>query len=227
MPEKEDITEEIGKKYHLLTILKDLGTRKYGGSKKCIATFVLVECECGRQFEVRLHSLRSNQTISCGCILRQAYRKYGLKIKKHHKSKTKDHNRWWDMITRCHYKGSTAYKHYGNRGITVCKEWLESFDKFMEDMGLPPTEKHTIDRIDVNGNYCKENCRWATTKQQSTNRRNNNKIEYNGENLTLSEWSEKLNLGRTIIGKRLDRGWSIEQALTTKPRNNGYKPQPS
>lgn len=226
MPGKEDISNEIGKKYNLLTIIKDLGSKRTS-SGKCVMRYVLVKCECGKEFEVRLLSIRNENTISCGCIIRQAYRKYGLKIKKHHKSKTKEHNRWWDMIARCYCKGSKAYKYYGKRGITVCKEWIESFDNFIEDMGLPPTEKHTIDRIDVNGNYCKENCRWATMKQQSINRRNNNKIEYNGENLTLSQWSEKLNFNHSILGKRLKRGWTFEKAILTPVKNNGYKPHPS
>jgi hypothetical protein len=224
MPAKEDISKEIGKKYNLLTIIKDLGTRKYSHGK-CVATFVIAECECGKQFDVRLHSLRSNQTISCGCILRQAYRKYGIKIKKHFKSKTKDHSRWWDMITRCYNKNSTSFKHYGGRGICVCDEWIQSFDKFMEDMGPPPTDKHTIDRINVNGNYCKKNCRWLTMKQQSLNRRNTKKIEYNGQNLSLSEWSEKLNFNHSVLGKRLKRGWSFEKAISTPIKNNGYKRQ--
>jgi hypothetical protein len=227
MPAKEDISKEIGKKYNLLTILKDLGTRKYGGSKKCTATFVLAECECGKQFEVRLHSIRSNQTISCGCLLRSSYHKYGIKIKNHHKSRTKDHNRWWGMITRCYNKNRDTYKEYGGRGIIVCEEWKQSFDKFIEDMGYPPTEKHTLERIDNNGNYCKENCTWSTMKEQARNRRNSIKIEYNGDCLSLPEWCEKLNLNYKLIGARLLKGWSFERAISTPKRNANHGEQAS
>lgn len=212
MPAKEDISNEIGKKYHLLTILKDLGSRRTS-SGKCVMRYVLAECECGNIFEVRLLSIRKEKTISCGCLLRHIYKKNGTKLKNHRKSKTKNHNRWWDMITRCYNKNRLCYKDYGGRGIHVCDEWKQSFDKFMEDMGEPPTEKHTLDRINVNGNYCKENCRWTTMKEQARNRRNTIKIDYNGQCLSLPDWCDKLNLKYKLVSGRLSRGWTFERAI--------------
>lgn len=138
-----------------------------------------------------------------------------------HLQKTGFYNSWCKMKSRCLKENDPSYSRYGGRGITVCERWL-SFENFYKDMYtqwlfhsrlFPNT---SIDRIDNDGSYCKENCRWATKKQQSNNRSSNRIIEHDGQSLSLREWSEKLGIKRTTITQRLDSyGWSVDRALAT------------
>lgn len=120
------------------------------------------------------------------------------------------------MIQRCTNPNDKRYKNYGGRGITVCKRWRNSFEKFLEDMGEPPTKEHSIDRINNNGNYCKSNCRWVTRKEQNRNKRNNRLITYKGKTQCLIEWAEEYNINYDTLWCRIYKyGWPIEKALTT------------
>ncbi len=124
--------------------------------------------------------------------------------------------RWGNIKRRCFDKSNKIYKHYGGRGITLSEDW-KSFKKFNEDM-LPSFKKGlTLERIDNNGNYCKENCRWATYKEQQRNTRKN--IIYNGE--YMSDACERLGGGCGLIRMRLNYGWSMERAFT-EPVNKKY-----
>lgn len=105
------------------------------------------------------------------------------------------------------------FKNYGARGIRVCKRWLK-FENFYEDMGDPPTSKHSLDRIDNNKGYNKKNCRWATPREQCNNKRNNKFIEHNGRKLTLSQWGRELGINWFTILSRLNRGCSTEEAFS-------------
>jgi hypothetical protein len=118
------------------------------------------------------------------------------------------------MIQRCENPNNPAYKHYGERGIAVHPGWRE-FANFIADMGAKPTPAHTLERIDNNGNYEPGNCKRATQKEQCQNMRRSLSYEYDGRVLTISQWSEETGLGRKLITSRLERGWSIERALTT------------
>lgn len=121
------------------------------------------------------------------------------------------------MKSRCTNTTIKAYKDYGGRGIKVCDEWLNSFEAFYDwAMKNGYADHLSIDRIDVNGNYCPENCRWATRKTQQMNKTNNLLIDFNGEKHTLAEWSEITGINRATIKSRLNAGWTIEKALTTK-----------
>lgn len=110
------------------------------------------------------------------------------------------------MRARCYNKKHLHYANYGGRGIRVCDRWLgeEGFDNFVRDMGERP-EGYTLDRIDVNGDYCPENCRWADRHQQMNNTTRNVRIEYHGENLTITEWAEKLRINRSTLYMRVKR----------------------
>lgn len=120
------------------------------------------------------------------------------------------------MMDRCYRKESANYKFYGGRGICVCREWhnIEEFEKWVNGSGFSPGM--SLDRKDTDGNYCPENCRWATAKEQANNRRNTVYLEYNGERKTITEWAELLGINRSTLNNRICRGWSVEKALSRR-----------
>jgi hypothetical protein len=124
---------------------------------------------------------------------------------------------WQGMLGRCYRKSHDKYHCYGGRGIAVCDRWRRSFPNFFADMGVKPTPKHEIDRIDNDGPYSPENCRWATRKENARNRRTSRWIEYQGQRKTLAEWADITGIGWSTIRMRLNRGESAEKALTTPP----------
>ena len=140
---------------------------------------------------------------------------------------TSEYGIWTDIKKRCRNPSHTGYYNYGGRGIDICNGWCKSFISFYKDIGKRPSKKHSIDRIDNNGNYscghCEQclregwemNCRWATIKEQSLNKRTNRLITFEGETLTLSEWEGRIGGCGDVIKARLSYGWSIERALTT------------
>ena len=118
------------------------------------------------------------------------------------------------MIDRCGRPSHRFFHHYGGRGISVCDRW-KTYDNFLADMGRRPSDKHSLDRIDNNGNYEPNNCRWATSVTQLRNRRANRMITFNGRTMCIAEWSEETGLSSAAITQRIDGlGWSIENALT-------------
>lgn len=140
---------------------------------------------------------------------------------KHHGGKgSRLYSIWRAMKTRCYNPNSKAYPRYGGRGITVCDEWLDSFEAF-RDWALANGYRDdlTIDRVDSNGPYAPENCRWATYKEQANNTRRNRIITVNGERLTIAAASEKFNLNPFLLYDRISRlGWSAERAIFTPAR---------
>jgi hypothetical protein len=125
---------------------------------------------------------------------------------------------WSNMISRCENPKHKSFPGYGGRGISVCGQWRKSFAKFLADMGARPSTDHSLDRIDNNGNYCPENCRWATRRQQHRNKRNNRILTHDGRSLSVPEWAEKIGVSKVTIALRLLRGWPTEKILTTPPR---------
>lgn len=126
---------------------------------------------------------------------------------------------WANMINRCTNPNIPRYKCYGARGIAVCEEWRNSFAAFHSwAIGNGYSEGLTLDRIDNDGNYCPENCRWISNREQQFNRSNNRRLTFNGETLTVKEWADKIGMHPRTLGCRLDLGWSVEDALT-KPVN--------
>lgn len=176
----------------------------------------IFKCECGNKTtKMRCSVEKLNGITSCGCDFKQKRRTAQVK---HGFFGTPIYNIWTHMIARCYNKLNDSYEMYGARGITVCDHWRESFMNFYSDMGDRPTSKHSIDRIDVNGNYCKENCRWATQKQQCNNKTNNFSVEYEGKIYTISQLSEKYSIDRRVLRNRIVRGWGIKDSLFTPVR---------
>ena len=121
------------------------------------------------------------------------------------------------MKRRCQNPNDKRYMDYGGRGIKVCNEW-QSFARFSSDMGEPPTDKHTIERVDYNLSYCKNNCRWATPKEQANNKRNNRLIYVNGLSKTLQQWADETGIRRETIARRINSGWDPHKAIRTPVR---------
>lgn len=130
-----------------------------------------------------------------------------------------EHRIWDAMIGRCTRRSDSRWEDYGGRGIKVCEAWRKSYSAFLSDMGRRPSPKHTLDRIEANGNYEPGNCRWATQAVQQRNRRNNHNIEWNGQTKTAAEWERDLGLTRGLLYDRVKaKGWTVERAMSTPPR---------
>lgn len=170
-------------------------------------------CDCGQEIIVTGANLASGNSKSCGCARSASLR---LRNTTHGKSRRyrSTYTTWRAMITRCTNPKIKCWKHYGGRGITVCDRWLNSFDNFLDDMGEKPPGM-TIDRIDSDKGYCKDNCRWATQAEQTRNRRSVLKITWNGKTQIAAEWADELGIPRDALYYRLRSGWTVERALST------------
>lgn len=180
-------------------------------------------CDCGNEIYVATSCLNSGHTKSCGCEKDNFVKmgKIGGKFGKHHLSRTRLYKCYNHMINRCHNSSNIQYKDYGGRGIKVCEEWKNDFISFYNwAMANGYDDTLTIDRIDVNGNYEPNNCRWVNMQKQNNNRRNNHIIIYNGERKTLEEWSRILpiNISSAELRYRIMNNWSIEKAFKTPVR---------
>lgn len=177
-------------------------------------------CDCGNKTTVSGNSLSKGDTKSCGCWHKECATQQAANTKKHGLVNSPEYKAYCGMKYRCYNKKASNWASYGGRGITVCDRWRESFEAFYEDMGARPSPKHSLDRIDNNGPYSPDNCRWATNEQQSNNRRHprphtdHPRYTYNGKTQTLSEWARELNIQRNILQHRIKRGWSIERAFS-------------
>jgi hypothetical protein len=133
-----------------------------------------------------------------------------------HKKHRAEYISWSSMKTRCSNPEFKDWNLYGGRGIAVCERWL-TFPNFLADMGLRPSARHSIDRIDSDGNYEPGNCRWATAKEQANNwATRNRRYTLNGKTLTAAEWSDQIGITSSSLRERIER-WGLEKALTTPP----------
>ena len=162
----------------------------------------------------------NNNFISTICDIANG-RVKSCKCRYHRMTNSPEYESWTAMKTRCLNENCPEYVHYGERGITICEEWLLSFKTFYADMG-PRPEGTTLERIDNDGNYCPENCRWATAIDQGRNRRSTLNLTFRGETHCLEEWSIRSGIGQSTLSQRLKLGWSVEKALTT-PNREGRK----
>jgi hypothetical protein len=176
-------------------------------------------CECGKEKVITASNLRHGRATSCGCRTTEnsvrATRTHG------ESGKSAEYIAWIAMKARCYDHNTVHWNRYGGRGITVCAEWISSFETFLIDMGRKPSARHSLDRKDVNGNYCPENCAWATNAEQALHRSDNRFISAFGKTCTIKEWEAIVKIKSSTIIGRLRRGWSTEDALTGAVREWG------
>lgn len=201
-----------GQKFGRLTVLSRCEENNRGYAQW------LCKCDCGNTKIVRTDLLKSGRVRSCGCIAREIHskkcRELGLSRITHNKSNTRLYKIYMNMKDRCNRVNCPAYKDYGGRGIKVCNEWENDFNKFYEwSINNGYDDKLTIDRVDNNKGYSPDNCRWVDRKAQCLNTRYNIYITYNNKTKTLKEWTDELSLPYLKIWKRLHRGWSFERAI--------------
>lgn len=191
-----------GERYGLLT-----------GQCKTVGGYALYKCDCGTTKPIRVYQVHSGVTQACGCLQKKrSIAAMKLSNSKHGMYGSREHTTWTGMLSRCRNPKAHAYSEYGGREITVSKRWFE-FSNFYEDMG-PRPKGTSLDRKDNELGYCKDNCRWATRKEQGANTRSNIILEANGESMTQSQWATRLGVADSAIYTRLKRGWSVERAVT-------------
>lgn len=201
-----------GERFARLTVLSGAGRKNGRYLCNCL-------CSCGSTVTTSEHDLRANHTTSCGCSQRDKFRAI---ITKHGHSGTATYRTWIMMRNRCLNERTPDYKNYGQRGITICERW-DSYVEFLADMGERPSVKHSIDRIDVNGNYSPANCRWATHAEQMRNTRANRLVSLRGTTVRLIDACERFGIEPRLAHSRLALGWEVHDALTRpvrKMKNN-------
>jgi len=181
-------------------------------------------CDCGKIKIVSLSHLNSGGVKSCGCLKMETSRRTGLANKRHGQSslarRSHTYRSWETMKARCYNSLDPSFQSYGGRGVSVCNQWINSFEQFFSDMG-ERQRNTTIDRIDNNGNYDPGNCRWAKPRVQQRNKRNNRIVSYKGAKMPLIVLSEKTGVPYQRLHERIvRRGWSVEDAVNKVPR--GY-----
>lgn len=202
-----------GQTFGKLTVLRR--AEDYVGKSYRMAQW---ECECSCQDHnvviVRGVALRNGHTKSCGCYHKEAAAKANTK---HGDTTSRGNKRllsiWKHMISRCENSDVKEYKNYGGRGISVCQEWHDylSFKSWSLDNGYE--HSLTLDRVDVDGDYCPSNCRWVTQKVQANNMRTNRMLTYNGATHTMAEWADIVGIPYQRLNSRIFSGWSVERAL--------------
>lgn len=193
--------------------MKLLYDSKIGGAKRKVT----VECErCGKQYELGRETYLWHQKNNKPCKYCQ-HKIHGESMKR-----TQEYNTWTCMRDRCRNKSYLNYAHYGGKGIKVCDRWNANdgsgFANFLEDMGRKPSPKHTLDRIDPDGDYSPENCRWATPKEQAMNKKSTTIIEWNGEKDSITGWAKRLDMVVPVVKRNYEMGLPLDTRC--RPRAN-------
>lgn len=196
--------DRTGVKYSRLTVIREVEPKN--GEVRW-----LCRCDCGNEKVLESGQLASGKSKSCGCLMLEIRAKGVAGGGENHPL----FRTWRGIKYRCENPGDKSYQRYGGRGIQVCERWSKTggLRNFIEDMGPKPSPRHSIDRIDNNGNYEPGNCRWASSEEQDNNRRDNIWIEYNGERHTAAQWERIIGLRRKSIYGRLKNGWPLERVL--------------
>ena len=190
-----------GKRFGRIVVIER--TRKEHSKK----TFFRCICDCGKEKTFQSSDLIRGKIKSCGCWKAEHMKKLGKEHITHGMTDSRLYHIWRGLRTRCNFDKSKDYNNYGGRGINVCEEWKNSFQNFYDWAIKNGYQEHlTIDRIDVNGNYCPENCRWADIDTQARNKRNTVNITINGETKCSADWSRILGISRHTVKKRYLEG---------------------
>ncbi len=204
----------VGQRFGRLTVLYKTDKTKYGKALwRC-------KCDCGNFKDTISTSLKNGDVKSCGCLQKEVRKENALYLDKvrlkHGMSDTRLYRIYNDMVSRCYRKSINGYENYGGRGIRVCDEWLgeDGFKNFMSwSFANGYNEELTIDRLDSNGHYEPNNCKWSTRKEQANNTRATIFLEYGGEKHSLTEWSERTGIRKGTLYTRMRKGWSVGKIL--------------
>lgn len=196
------ISDLSGKKFNRIKIIEFSHSEKGNSVWKC-------QCDCGKIFYCQARMFKHEKTKSCGCLKKEKWKK---RITTHGMAYSPEYIVWNNMKNRCNNKNHTSYNLYGGRKIKICERWINSFENFFEDMGHRP-KNHTLERIDNDGDYTPDNCKWATRKKQNMNKSDNHLITFNNNTQTLGEWADEIGIKYTTLFARIKRGWALEKAL--------------
>lgn len=201
--------EVIGKRFGRLTVISYSHSKGYHH-------YYLCKCDCGNEKIILKGSLLQGYTQSCGCLQKERTSESHLLPDGYHHLQ----HIYRKMVKRCYDVNDPNYKRYGARGIKICEQWLNDNNSFREwAVSHGYREDLQIERVDNDGDYCPENCKWITKYEQSLNRRSSVRITYNGKTQTLKEWARELGINNTTLHNRINYyGWSIEKAFTTPVR---------
>jgi hypothetical protein len=209
----------IGERYGRLVCLKEDKPHYSSGGIK--SRMIVCLCDCGRRVSVLFGGLRNGRIKSCGCFKKEIL----LSINTTHglcprNNITPEYSAWTHMKSRCLDSNDKQYKNYGARGIKVCERWLQ-FENFWEDMGPRPSDKHSLDRWpNINGDYTPENCRWATTKEQSRGKRTNIWVEFGGIKMVAKDAASYFGISYQVFGYHLRRGRSVDFIIKSRATKN-------
>lgn len=208
------LVDLVGKRFDRLLVLERKGSVCNHARWRC-------RCDCGGEALVTTSHLNRGHTRSCGCVRKEIASRQGKASATHGMTGTPLYKIWVGIKTRCSNPRVQEFKNYGGRGIMMCARWRDSFEAFVEDMGPRPTSKHSIERVDNDGNYEPDNCIWLEKRLQGRNTRRTMWLEFRGRRLRLSEWANEVGLRPRTLYQRLERGWSLKKALTTPTIQTG------
>jgi len=216
LPGRQPLPVSIGQRFGRLTVLRRGASSRSGDIRWWC------ECDCGKACVlVSSNGLVRKGTSSCGCLRREVT---AALLRTHGQVKTPEYRCWMHLRQRCENPNDKSYPDYGGRGIAVCDRW-QTFELFLEDMGPRPNAKHSIERLDVDGDYCPENCIWGDPVTQARNKTTSIWIEHEGKRLHLAEWADITGIQAATLRKRYHLGWSAEAILTTPAEAHNNRAQ--
>lgn len=212
----EDLT---GRRFGKLVAVENVGAHrvyKPNGRVKSTSQVWLCRCDCGRESRAFAQNLRSGNSASCGCAFRP-HPKHGQARRG---AATPEYRTWMSIHRRCKNQNTRDWPLYGGRGICVCERWSggDGFANFLADMGERPSDGHSIDRVDADGPYAPENCRWASAAEQAKNKRTSRRVEIGGATELLSDLAARAGMRTDVVARRLGRGWPLARALSAPLR---------
>lgn len=201
-PHKSNHPDFTGQRFGRLLVLSKSPNRNGQPAYLC-------RCDCGVEKIIRSSQFFTN-TRSCGCLSRENTSRRSITHGDSHSAV--EYQIWNSMWNRCENAGNESYSRYGGRGIKVCERWLK-YENFLADLGRRPSRIYSIERKNNDGDYCPENCQWATLKEQANNRSTNHPITIGGVTRNISEWATEAGLSHEALSWRINRGWPEEDLL--------------